>query len=280
MKSTTNQIFSTIGYIGSGTMCSAIARIIAKVEPEASMVMSNRTHQKAVDLAKEFKNAVAMTNAEVAEKADLIFLGVKPQFMLEALTSCREALKARTEKGERFVLVTMAAGLTMQTISEMAGGDYPVIRMMPNTPIAVGEGVIQYCSKDVEREELDEFERLLKESGTVDELPENLMDAAACVSGCGPAFIYMVIEALADGGVACGLPRKKALMYAAQMVEGAGKLAKTSGKHPGTLKDEVTSPGGTTIQGVRTLEENAVRGAFTDAVIAAYEKTLKLKEGR
>lgn len=272
-------IFSSIGYIGSGTMCSAIARIIAKVEPEIPMIMSNRTHQKAVDLANEFLNAMAVSNAEAAE-AELIFLGVKPQFMEEALNSCKDVLKARSEKGERFVLVTMAAGLTMQTICEMAGGDYPVIRMMPNTPIAVGEGVIQYCSKDVTEEEIGEFERLLKESGTVDALPENLMDAAACVSGCGPAFIYMVIEALADGGVACGLPRQKALMYAAQMVEGAGKLAKTSGKHPGKLKDEVTSPGGTTIQGVRTLEENAVRGAFTDAVIAAYEKTLKLKEGK
>ncbi|MCF0135535.1 MAG: pyrroline-5-carboxylate reductase [Lachnospiraceae bacterium] len=270
--------FTTIGFIGSGNMSSALAHIIAEAVPRLPMVLSNRTHAKAQALAATLPKAEAVTNPQVATNADLIFLGVKPQFMEDALSSIREVLAAKRAAGQPFTLVTMAAGLTMDTIRSMVGGEGdPIIRIMPNTPISVGAGVIQYCSKGVSPEALAEFADLLKGAGTVDEIPENLIDAAAAVSGCGPAFMYMFIEALADGAVACGLPRAKALAYAAQMAEGAGRLAKLSDKHPGTLKDEVTSPGGTTIQGVRILEERGMRGAAMDAVIAAYDKTMELK---
>ena len=149
--------------------------------------------------------------------------------------------------------------------------------MMPNTPAAIGAGVVQYCGRGVTVEELDDFAALLSPAGLVDQVPEGLMDAASAVSGCGPAFAYLFLEALADGGVACGLPRDKAVAYAARMVEGAARMVLESGKHPGELKDAVCSPGGTTIQGVRALEERGFRAAAMDAVIAAYEKTLKLR---
>ena len=117
---------------------------------------------------------------------------------------------------------------------------------------------------------------MMAPAGLVDQVPEGMIDAASAVSGCGPAYVYLFIEALADGGVACGLPRDKAQAYAAQMVAGAAQMVLQSGQHPGALKDAVCSPGGTTIQGVRTLEEGGFRAAAMDAVIAAYEKTLEL----
>ena len=183
------------------------------------------------------------------------------------------------ERTKRFVLCTMAAGLPMARIQEMAGGDYPVIRIMPNTPASVGEGMIQYCSVNVTVEEEAAFCQLMAPAGRLDAVAEGMIDAASCVSGCGPAWVYQFIEALADGGVACGLPRAKAQEYAAQMVLGSAKLVLESGKHPGALKDAVCSPGGSTIQGVRVLEEHGLRGAVMDAVLAAYDKTKEMGKG-
>ena len=178
---------------------------------------------------------------------------------------------------DRFVLVTMAAGLTMERIAAMAGGDYPVIRIMPNTPCAVGEGVILCDANErVTEEELTEFMDDMSGAGVVDRLEERLIDAGSAVSGCGPAFVCLLLEALADGGVACGLPRRKALLYAAQMVKGTAALQLATGEHPGAMKDAVCSPGGTTIAGVRALEERGFRSAAMDAVIAAVEKTKEL----
>ena len=178
-----------------------------------------------------------------------------------------------------FVLVTMAAGLSMARIRELAGGNYPIIRIMPNTPAAVGAGMVQYCSLDVSDADLQEFLTAMAPAGLLDTIDEKLIDAASCVSGCGPAWAYQFIEALADGGVAAGLPRAKAQMYAAQMLLGSARLVLESGQHPGALKDAVCSPGGSTIQGVRVLEERAFRGAVTDAVLAAYDKTREMGKG-
>ena len=161
----------------------------------------------------------------------------------------------------------------------MAGSGYPIIRMMPNTPVALGDGMIQYCSDDVEPEKMAEWLTAMAPAGRLDAVPESLIDAASAVSGCGPAWAYQFIEALADGGVAAGLPRAKAQEYAAQMVLGSAKLVLESGQHPGALKDAVCSPGGSTIQGVRVLEEHGLRGAVMDAVLAAYDKTKEMGKG-
>jgi pyrroline-5-carboxylate reductase len=159
----------------------------------------------------------------------------------------------------------------------MADGSYPVIRIMPNTPVAVGYGVILYdTTENVTCEALSGFCNALSQAGLVDHLPEALMDAGSAVSGCGPAFVSMFLESLADGGVACGLPRDKAVQYAAQMMLGTAKMVLESGQHPGVLKDAVCSPGGSTIQGVRTLEQHGFRGAVIDAVIAAFEKNKEM----
>ena len=264
-------MFRKIGFIGTGNMGAAIASAVAGEGRE--LLLANRTPAKAQALAEQL-GARVVKNPEAAGESDLLFLGVKPQMMGDMLDDIAPILRTRTD---RFVLVTMAAGLTCDTIRDMAGGDYPVIRIMPNTPCAIGKGVVQYCGLGVEEEELAEFAALMAPAGLIDRVDEKLIDAASAVSGCGPAFAYLFIEALADGAVACGLPRDKALAYAAQMLAGSAELALNSGKHPGALKDAVCSPGGTTIQGVRALEEGGFRAAAMNAVIAAYEKTLSLK---
>ena len=261
-----------IGFIGTGNMGSAVARAVEKSRGGGRILLANRTPAKAEVLAAELGCAVG-SNQQVARQCRLIFLGVKPQMMAGVLGGLAPVLGQRTDP---FILVTMAAGLTCRRIQELAGVECPVIRIMPNTPVAIGRGVVQVCSLDVSGEALADFMELMAPAGLVDQVDESLMDAASAVSGCGPAFAYLFLEALADGGVACGLPRDKALRYAGQMLSGAAEMVLESGKHPGRLKDEVCSPGGTTIQGVRALEEGGVRAAAMNAVIAAYEKTLTL----
>ena len=171
----------------------------------------------------------------------------------------------------------MAAGVSMAQIRAMAGGDYPVIRIMPNTPVAVGQGVVLYDqTENVSVEAKALFLTAMGTAGLLDPLEERLMDAGSAVAGCGPAFADLFMEALADGGVLCGLPRAKAMVYAAQMLLGAAALAMETELHPGQLKDAVCSPGGSTIAGVKTLEQFAFRAAVIDAVEAAYEKTKAL----
>jgi len=264
-------MFTKIGFIGTGNMGAAVAKAVAGQGRE--LLLANRTPEKAQALADAVGGRV-VKNPEAAGESELLFLCVKPQMMEGMLEKIAPVLRARDD---RFVLVTMAAGLSCARIREMAGGEYPVIRMMPNTPCSIGAGVVQYCGLGVTEEELAQFAELLKPAGLIDRVEEHLIDAASAVSGCGPAFAYLFMEALADGAVACGLPRNKAMAYAAQMVEGSARMVLESGMHPGQLKDAVCSPGGTTIQGVRALEEGGFRAAAMNAVIKAYEKTLGLK---
>ena len=263
---------SKFGFIGTGNMGGALAKAAAKTLKGEDILLANRTRAKAEEMAKSLGCLVG-DNIQAAG-CRYVFLGVKPQMMAGMLGEIASTLAGRTD---RFVLVSMAAGLTMDTICKMAGGEYPVIRLMPNTPADIGEGMILYGANElVTEEELAEFLEAMAAAGRFDRLDEKLIDAGSAVSGCGPAFAYLMIEALADGGVACGLPRAKAMEYAAQMMAGAAKMVLSTGKHPGELKDAVCSPGGSTIAGVRALEEGGFRAAGINAVIAAYEKTKDL----
>lgn len=262
------------GFIGTGNMGSALARALRKTVPGHEVVLSNRTALKAQTLAAEL-NCRAVDNKTVARGAQYIFLGVKPQMMKSMLDGIADTLAARTD---RFVLVTMAAGIKIDTINEMLGANYPVIRIMPNTPVAIGEGVVPYAvSEDVFMDEITELSNCMRNVGVLDRVDENLIDASCAVSGCGPAFVYMFANALADGAVECGLPRDKAARYAAQTLVGSARLILESEKHPEQLKDEVCSPGGTTIAGVHALENAGFRGAVMDAVKAAFDKTKGIK---
>lgn len=261
------------GFIGCGNMGGALAQAARQNLGGEEILLANRTREKADMLANKLGCSVG-SNADVAENCRFIFLGVKPQMMEQMLHGIAPVLK---ERKDRFILVSMAAGLTINRIRQMAGSDYPVIRIMPNTPSSIGQGMIQYAlSNNTLEEESERFIKLMSGAGLLDELPENLIDAGSAVSGCGPAFTDLFIEALADGGVQVGLPRKKALLYAAQMVKGSADLILQSGKHPAQLKDEVCSPGGSTIAGVHALEKGAFRSAVMDAVTTAFEKNRDL----
>lgn len=260
------------GFIGCGNMGGALASAALKNVPSEKIALCNHNIKKANVIANG-TDAVITDNLTIAENSRFIMLGVKPQMMADCISALRDTLKTRSG----FVLVSMAAGLSINTITSMVGFDCPVIRIMPNTPAAVGCGMTPYCANDlVSNQDLNDFLYGLCYAGSFDALPEKLIDAASAVSGCGPAFVYMFIEALADGAVAAGLPRAKASVYAAQTVLGAAKMVLETNRHPGELKDAVCSPGGSTIQGVRALEEGAFRASVIDAVLKAYNRTVEL----
>ncbi len=261
------------GFIGSGNMGSALATAVSKTTCPKEIAVSDHSQKKAEELAEKL-GAVCADNAEIVKESKYIFLGVKPQMLKKLFKEIAPLLAERTDD---FILVTMAAGTSVADIAEFAGKSYPTIRIMPNTPVSIGHGIILFTSNE-SVSDTTEFCEMMKSCGTLDEIPETLIDAASCVTGCSPAWIYMFIEALSDGGVKCGLPRAKAIEYACDALIGSAMLVKKSGKHPGQLKDEVTSPGGTTIAGVHALEKKAFRGTVIDAVTAAYKRTLNLKK--
>ncbi len=263
----------SIGFIGVGNMGGALAKCTThKVSPDR-IVLSDQSLEKAKGLATELGCQAADTQT-AARESEYLFLGVKPHIMPIVLRDLTPTIKTREAPP---VLVSMAAGLTLQQLEDMAGCSYPIIRIMPNTPVSEGAGVILYVkNRLVSDAQLDAFLSMLSAAGKLYPLEESLMDAGSAVSGCGPAFAYLFMDALADGGVACGLSRPDALQFAAQTVLGAAQMILATGKHPDQLKNEVCSPGGSTIQGVRTLEQRALRAACMDAVISAYEKTKDL----
>ena len=263
------------GFIGCGNMGGALIRAIAPKVGGNHVLIADRLTANTDALHDSCDVHVAGSATEVAADAKYIFLGVKPQGMRDLLMELCPILKA---KEERSVLVSMAAGITVASIQEMVGiPDVPVVRILPNTPAAVGKGMTLYCrNASVSEAEERDVIMALEAAGRVDLLDEALIDAGCAVSGCGPAFVYLFMEAMADGAVAAGLPRQKAMLYAAQTVLGAAEMLLQSGKHPGELKDAVCSPGGSTIQGVNALEQGAFRATVMQAVTAAYEKTQAL----
>ena len=251
-------------------MGGALARAVASGKCE--VYLSDHSKEKAEALAMAI-SATPCSNNEIASDCDIIFLGVKPNVIGAVCEGIKEALS----KNKGATVVTMAAGVEISKLEDILGKSRAIIRIMPNTPASVGRGMITWCKNGaVSDGDAFRFAVLLSPAGKLDLIPEGLIDAASAVAGCGPAFVYMFAEALADGGVKCGLPRDKAMTYAAETLLGAAEMIKQTGKHPGQLKDEVCSPGGSTIEGVHALEDGAFRSLAANAVIAAFEKTKKL----
>ncbi len=261
-----------IGFIGTGVMGGALARAVAKKVSGDGLVLSNLPSTLSEELAKEL-GCVSADNKTVAESCDFIFLAVKPNVIRSVIAETAPTLKARKD---RFVVVSVAAGITIQTVKEEFGFELPVIRIMPNTPALCGSGVILAAFDGVTDGEKAEFFSYLSEAGVCDDVGEKMIETAGTLTGCGPAFAFVIMQALADGAVAVGVDRAHAVKYAELTIEGAAKLALQTGKHLEKLKDEVCSPGGSTIEGVYAMEQAGVRAAMIDAVIASYEKNLKL----
>lgn len=256
------------GFIGCGNMGGAIAKALAKA---TNKIMITDRSGKAKVLASELGCEYTDVQTIISE-CDRIFLAVKPQMMEDVLSPLKPLFAKKKP-----VLISMAAGLSIQRIEEMAGPGLPVIRMMPNTPVAVGCGMIQYCCNSlVGPNILDSFLQDMRFCGKLDMIDEALMDCASAISGSGPAYMYLFAETLADGAAACGLDKEKAIEYAIATMAGAAEMLKMTGQTPGALKDAVCSPGGSTLAGLRALEEHGFHDAVMACIRAAYDRNKEL----
>jgi pyrroline-5-carboxylate reductase len=261
-----------VGFIGLGNMAKAmISGMIAKkvVAPE-NIIASRRSEAERNVSAAKFGIRVTEDNIEVVKQADLIVLAIKPQYYSQILEKIKPFVEGKC-------IVSIAPGKSIAYLHEMLGDSCKIIRTMPNTPALVGEGCTavtfdEFVPLDKKEEILEIFESF----GKAYEIVESLMDVVVGVSGSSPAYVFMLIEAMADGAVLHGMPRELAYQFAAQAVLGSAKMVLETGKHPGELKDMVCSPGGTTIQAVKVLENKKFRGAIIDAENACIEKAKSL----
>ena len=239
--------------------------------PWNNIVASDPVPQARQSFAAETGSHVTADNREVVQASDLLVLAVKPQSMPSLLQEIRPAVTPH------HLVVSIAAGITLKQLADGLGADRRLVRVMPNTPCLVGASASAYASGEAATtDDVALVDRLLKAVGVAFRLPENLLDAVTGLSGSGPAFVYVMIEALSDGGVRMGLPRDVATALAAQTVFGAAKIVLETGAHPGVLKDAVASPGGTTIAGLHALERGGLRAALMDAVEAATRRSAEL----
>lgn len=264
-------ITKKIGIIGCGNMGGAIlyGAIESGVLPKENAYVYD-TNPDMMEKAKGWGVHLVSSDEEVCEKSDLILLAVKPQNAAEALEQCKKALHQKA-------VLSIVAGVTVERLQHMVDGTPRILRIMPNTPAMVFAGAMALCSDhDLRSDECDAASALFESIGIVEWVPEKLIDAVCGLSGGGPAYAAMFIEALADGGVKQGLPRATAYRLAAQTCLGTAKMILETGIHPGALKDMVTSPGGTTIEGCEALERGAMRYAVMDCVKAGTEKSKSL----
>lgn len=262
------------GFIGVGNMGGALAGAVCrKVDPK-EVLIADRFAEKAEKLAGEY-GAVISDNAAIASDCKYIFLGVKPQMMADIISEIAPILKGRAH-GD-FILVTMAAGISVSTIEYMCGWAVPVIRIMPNTPVSVEEGMILVTSNEfITENDFAVFEDAISFAGKIDKIKEKHLDAASVISGCGPAFMYMFLESLVSAGKKLGLDEAKARTYAEQTMRGAATLAASSELSLEQLRVNVCSPGGSTIEGVKVFEERELSDMVFEALKASYIRTKEL----
>ena len=269
-----------ITFIGAGNMGGALVLGVCKAIDPQQVVIFDLNTERTKFLSETTGCTVADTAENACAEAEYIVLGVKPQQLRDVQTALIPAMKTAKENGINQKIVSIAAGITLESLAEIPlenGLDLPVFRMLPNTPSEIGEGLNIYAENSLATEEMcAEFDGMFSKCGLVERVTEHILDVASAVSGCTPAFAYMFIDALADGAVRCGVPRDKAIRYAAQAVKGAAAMVLETGRHPDALKDAVCSPGGSTIVGVATLEDKAFRSAAANAVYYANEKNIRL----
>lgn len=266
----------TIGFIGAGQMATALAQgfLEAGLATPDRLVAGDPIAEARERFAKMTGGRSTADNVAVAAEADVLFLAVKPQQMASVLGLLRGKMGGET------LVVSIAAGIRLATLAEGLGDQVRLVRVMPNTPCLVGQAACGYCLGPKATDEDGALvARLLSSVGAAHQVEERLMDAVTGLSGSGPAFVYVMVEALSDGGVRMGLPRPVATALAAQTVKGAAEMVLRTGVHPGQLKDQVTSPGGTTIAGLQALEAGGFRAAVLAAVQAATCRSVELGKG-
>lgn len=263
----------TVGFLGAGQMATALAKgflAAVRVSPD-KLIACDVLPAAAERFCEQTGGRVAKNVGEVLKAAEVVFLAVKPQHMAGLLTDAARSVE------ERHLFVSIAAGIPIAVLEAGLGPKARVIRVMPNTPCLVGQGASAFSlGSRATAEDGELVQGLLSTVGIALPVPESQLDAVTGLSGSGPAYVYLLIEALSDGGVRMGLPRDAANRLAAQTVLGSAQMVLTTGQHPGVLKDAVASPGGTTIAGLQVLEQRAIRGALMDAVQVATERSRQL----
>ncbi|MDO4166780.1 MAG: pyrroline-5-carboxylate reductase [Eubacteriales bacterium] len=258
-----------LAFIGAGNMAQAMmGGIIRNGLMAPGEMIATAATQKTIDkVSEEYGVAVTLDNCEAA-KADIVVLAVKPIYYEQVIHEIRDVME------ERQLIVTIAAGKSVEWVENTFGGTRKIIRTMPNTPALVGEGITAVCpNANITDEELQQVCELLEGFGKAEVISERIMDAVIAVSGSSPAYVFMFIEAMADAAVAEGMPRAQAYQFAAQSVLGSARMVLETGKHPGELKDMVCSPAGTTIEAVKVLEEKGFRGSVMECMHACAEKS-------
>lgn len=258
-----------LAFIGAGNMAQAmIGGILRNGLCQPQEIMATSATQKTIDkVSGQYGVLVTLNNCEAA-KADIVVLAVKPVCYESVIREIKDVISSEQ------IIVTIAAGKSLEWVSAAFGGQRKIIRTMPNTPALVGEGITAVCpNENVSDQELREVCQLFEGFGKAEVISESLMDAVIAVSGSSPAYIFMLIEAMADAAVAEGMPRAKAYQFASQSVLGSAKMVLETGKHPGELKDMVCSPAGTTIEAVRVLEEKGFRSSIMECMHACAEKS-------
>ena len=259
-----------LGFIGTGNMASAImGGIIGKnIIPAEEIIGADLFAPGRERVKAQFGINVTDSNKEVVDNAEVIILSVKPQFYEDVINQIKGDIK------ENQIVITIAPGKTLAWLAEKFGKDVKIVRTMPNTPAMVGEGMTAMCPNEhLTEEEIAYVKSLLESFSRVEIVAERLMDVVVSVSGSSPAYVFMMIEAMADAAVADGMPRPQAYKFAAQAVMGSAKMILETGKHPGELKDMVCSPAGTTIEAVQVLEERGFRSAIIEAMRVCAEKS-------
>lgn len=258
-----------LGFIGCGNMASAImGGIIKNGLMQASDIIGADIFAPSREKVKENLGIqIAETNKEVVEKADIFVLSIKPQFYAEVIAEIKDVVK------EKQLVITLAPGKTLSWLEEQFGKPVKIVRTMPNTPAMVMQGMTAACHNEyVTAEDLEMALRILRAFGDAEVVPEKMMDAVVAVSGSSPAYVYMMIEAMADAAVAEGMPRAFAYKFAAKAVQGSAQMVLETGKHPGELKDMVCSPAGTTIEAVKVLEATGFRSSLMQAMEVCADK--------
>jgi len=264
-----------IGFIGAGVMGEALMRgvLVSKLASPKNILAYDPDSNKLSRLAKELKIALAKSNREVVNLVRAVILAVKPDIIPLVLKEIGSLLKPSQ------LIISIAAGVTLKEIEGRLKAEVPVIRVMPNTPCQVQEGMSAIClGRGCGEKERRLAESIFASVGKVIVVEEKLINAITGLSGSGPAYVFLMIEALSDAGVMVGLPRKIAQTLSAQTVFGSAKMVLTSGKHPAQLKDNVASPGGTTIAGIHALEKEGFRAGLINAVLAAVKRAKELEE--
>lgn len=262
----------TIGFIGVGNMGGAMAKACAKVANNQVWVFDKNSNVYK-NFEKEEGVKVASTAEELMQNCDYIVMSIKPQFYQVVGDEIKSSIKHNQ------IIITVAPSYTLADMANLLGEDVKVVRTMPNTPALVGQGVTAYCyNEKVKREELDDFIGYFDSFGKLVEVKENLMPAVVAASGSSPAYVYMFVEAMADAAVSFGMPREMAYEMVAQAVKGSAEMVLHTKKHPGELKDAVTSPGGTTIKAVLAMEEAGFRNSVIKGMEACYQQVIDMSK--